>query len=140
MTSLPLFPLNTVLFPGTILPLHVFEERYKQMIGACLEENSRFGVVLIRSGDEVGGPPAEPHDIGTAARISGLERLPDGRMNLLAVGEERFRIVRLSRQEPYLVAEVEPLKDVHELVAKLEDPADRVGALFAANYRPPPFI
>jgi Lon protease-like protein len=56
-------------------------------------------------------------------------------MNLLAVGEERFRIVRLSRQEPYLVAEVEPLKDGHEPVAKLEDPADRVGALFAEYYR-----
>jgi Lon protease-like protein len=64
MSYLPLFPLNTVLFPGTILPLHVFEERYKQMIGACLEENSRFGVVLIRSGEEVGGPPAGPTTSG----------------------------------------------------------------------------
>jgi len=135
MPYLPLFPLNTVLFPSMVLPLHVFEERYKQMIGACLEEGSRFGVVLIRSGEEVGGPPAEPHDIGTAASISGVERMADGRMNLLAVGEERFRIVRLSRQEPYLVGEVEPLKDAHEPVSKLEEPADRVAALFAEYYR-----
>jgi len=56
MSKLPLFPLNTVLFPGMVLPLHVFEDRYKQMIGACLEDDSGFGVVLIRSGEEAARP------------------------------------------------------------------------------------
>jgi Lon protease-like protein len=134
MNNLPLFPLNTVLFPGMMLPLHIFEERYKQMIGACLEDDSRFGVVLIRSGEEVGGP-AEPHDIGTTARITGVEHFADGRMKLLAVGEERFRIVRLSHQEPYLVGEVNEVKDVHEHVFDLEESADRVATLFAEYYR-----
>jgi Lon protease-like protein len=134
MSDLPLFPLNTVLFPGMMLPLHVFEERYKQMIGACLDDDRRFGVVLIRSGEEVGGA-AEPHDVGTIARITGIGRLEEGRMNLLAVGEERFRIVRLNQQEPYLVGDVETVRDVHEHYFDLEEPADRVAALFGEYYR-----
>jgi len=67
--ELPLFPLNTVLFPGATLPLHVFEERYKQMINQCLESRSPFGVLLIRSGNEV-GTPTEPFEVGTTASIA----------------------------------------------------------------------
>jgi len=134
MSKLPLFLLNTVLFPGMVLPLQIFEERYKQMIGACLEEGCRFGVVLIRSGEEVGGP-AEPFEVGTRARIARVERLKDGGMNLLTIGEERFRIVRLGQQEPYLVGDVAEVKDVHEHVFELEEPADKVAALFAEYYR-----
>src|SRR6476469_494249 len=99
---LALFPLNTVLFPGMPLPLHIFEERYKLMIGRCIEENRPFGVVLIRSGPEVGGP-ATPHVVGTTAEISGWKRLEDGRLNLIVMGTERFRIVEVVRQEPYMV-------------------------------------
>jgi len=134
MSDLPLFPLHTVLFPGMMLPLQVFEERYKRMIGACLDDDRRFGVVLIRSGEEVGGG-AEPHDVGTIARITGVGRLEEGRMNLLTVGEERFRIVRLNQQEPFLVGEVDRVRDVHEHFFELEEPADRVAALFAEYYR-----
>jgi Lon protease-like protein len=107
---LALFPLNTVLFPGMPLPLHIFEERYKLMIGRCIEENRPFGVILIRTGPEVGGP-ATPHAVGTTAEISGWKRLEDGRLNLIVMGTERFRIVEVVRQEPYMVAQVTPLHD-----------------------------
>ena len=66
--ELPIFPLGTVLFPGMPLPLHIFEERYKRMIGRCLDGDRAFGVTLLKSGREVGGP-AIPHEVGTIARI-----------------------------------------------------------------------
>ncbi len=104
---LPLFPLNTVLFPSMVLPLHIFEERYKLMINTCLAQDKPFGVVLIYSGTEVGGP-AIPHPVGTVARIANWEWLPDGRMNILTAGERRFRIVEYASSEhPYLVGAVE---------------------------------
>jgi len=76
--QLDLFPLHTVLFPHMRLPLHIFEPRYRVMIRACIDEERPFGVALIRSGEEVGGP-AEPHGVGTTARITSHETLPDGR-------------------------------------------------------------
>lgn len=106
MDILPLFPLQTVLFPGIPLRLHIFEERYKQMIEECLRTRSRFGVVLIRKGREALGPLAEPYDVGCAARIVRAERLDQGRLNLIAMGAERFRIQTLTRDQPYLVGEV----------------------------------
>lgn len=107
---LALFPLNTVLFPGMPLPLHVFEERYKLMIGRCIEEKRPFGVVLIQSGPEVGGP-CVPHGVGTTAHIAAVRKLDDGRMNLIALGQERFQILAVVREEPYLIARVETLVD-----------------------------
>ncbi len=92
------------------LPLHVFEERYKQMIGRCLETNEGFGVVLIREGREVGAP-ADPFAVGTVARIASVERLPDGRMNLVTVGTRRFRCVEHVQVEPYRIARVRWLDD-----------------------------
>lgn len=115
MEKLPLFPLHTVLFPGLPLPLHIFEERYKQMIAHCLAEDSPFGVVLIQQGAEAGGPSV-PYRVGTAARITRLERLEGGRMNLVAVGERRFRIEELSNQEPYLTARVTWLTEEDDAV------------------------
>lgn len=104
---LPLFPLNTVLFPSMVLPLHIFEERYKLMINTCLAQDKPFGVVLIYSGTEVGGP-AIPHPVGTVARIANWEWLPDGRMNILCVGDSRFRIIDYAKPElPYLEGLVE---------------------------------
>jgi Lon protease-like protein len=103
--ELPLFPLGqVVLFPGMVLPLHVFEERYRAMIGTCQVTDGLFGVLLIRSGREVGGP-AETEKVGCTARISRLDRLPDGRMYLLATGESRFRLLdpTILRPEGYLV-------------------------------------
>lgn len=107
MFELPLFPLNTVLFPGTPIQLHIFEPRYKLMIEQCIQNDQPFGVVLIHKGVEAGGPLAEPHPIGCTAQITQVERLDDGRMNILAVGLERFQIVALNRTEPYLTGTVE---------------------------------
>lgn len=110
--ELPLFPLRTVLFPGMPLPLHIFEERYKALVGECLRDRAPFGVVLIKSGAEV-GTPAEPHRVGTSTRITGVERLSEGRFNIETVGQERFRILELRQHQPYLLALVEnyPMAD-----------------------------
>ena len=105
LTELPLFPLNLVLFPGMRLPLHIFEERYKAMIGDCIEREAPFGVVLIREGPEVGGP-AQPHPVGTSARITQVHRLEEGRMNLLALGERRFDLVEVTQDVPHMVGMV----------------------------------
>ena len=115
--QLPLFPLGTILFPGAMLNLHIFEERYRQMIGTCLEQQSPFGVVLIREGDAVmegrpGARPAEPYGIGTVAEISANVRLEDGRFLLTATGRERFRIQYLVQRSPYLIASVVELPEV----------------------------
>ncbi len=112
VVELSLFPLNTVLFPGQVLPLHIFEERYRLMIRRCLAEETSFGVVLIKQGQEV-GETAEPHLIGTMARIVESSHLPDGTMNILTVGTERFRIRHLLYDQPYLRGEVEffPMPD-----------------------------
>lgn len=123
--ELPLFPLNVVLFPGMVLPLHIFEDRYKLMMGTCMVSDQLFGVSLIREGEEVGAP-AVPFELGTIARISRLQRLPDGRMNLLALGEQRFRLLDAPRPTPYLVAQVEtiPLIEAElsdELAAEARD-------------------
>jgi Lon protease-like protein len=104
--ELALFPLNLVLFPGMQLPLHIFEPRYRQMVDVCLRESRPFGVTLIRSGAEVGGP-ADPHPIGTFAMISRAERLSAGRMNIEVVGQERFRIRELHHDQPYLTGTVD---------------------------------
>ena len=101
LSRLPLFPLNTVLFPGQLLPLHIFEPRYRLMIDECLTGGLSFGVVLIREGREV-GEEATPHDVGTTARIEQVNRLDDGRMNLLCLGEARFRLTALRHDRPFL--------------------------------------
>lgn len=103
---LPLFPLHTVLFPGMVLPLHIFEERYKRMIRDCLLEGRDFGVALIREGVEVGGE-AIPYEIGTTAHMTRVEHLDQGRMNIVAVGRRRFRLLKLHHDRPYLTADVE---------------------------------
>lgn len=91
--ELPLFPLNTVLFPGGTLPLKVFEQRYVEMTKLCVRDGSPFGVCLIREGREV-GEPAIPTTIGCTARIAQWDVPHPNLFHLVAVGEQRFRIVR----------------------------------------------
>ncbi len=111
MYELPLFPLNIVLFPGMPLPLQVFEERYVEMVDFCVREKRPFGVVLIRDGVPERGPLAEPHAVGTTAQITQVEKLDDsGRMIIITLGRERFRIHSLRKDKPYLVGRVEALK------------------------------
>ncbi len=106
---LPLFPLNTVLMPGGLLPLHIFEERYRVLVRRCLDAGGTFGVVLILEGEEVGGEPVVA-SVGTEARLLAAQPLPDGRYNILVEGGRRFRVRALSRGQPYLQAEVEWLE------------------------------
>ena len=112
---IPLFPLHTVLFPGGLLPLHVFEERYRLLVS----EGRDFGVVLIRHGREVGpGLGDDVHPVGTVARLRKVEALPDGRYHVLAAGLGRFRVRGLERVRPYLTALVEPLPDDPDIPAR----------------------
>src|SRR5512137_1544687 len=106
--ELPLFPLNTVLFPGQMLPLHIFEDRYRLMIRRCLAEDLPFGVVLIKRGSEVGAE-AEPHEVGTIARILKSSHQSDGTIDIVTVGQERFCIDHLIHDQPYLRGEVKTL-------------------------------
>ena len=108
LIEVPLFPLNTVLFPGQVLPLHIFENRYQLMIRRCLAEDSSFGVVLAQRSPEP-KTGVEPHEIGTMTRIVESSHLPDGTMNIVTVGMDRFRIHRLLHDQPYLRGEVETL-------------------------------
>lgn len=108
---LRLFPLNAVLFPGATLNLHVFEPRYKQMIGECLESGEGFGVVLIREGNETGDPTVEPHQIGTVAEIVDVNQLPFGRYYITTVGRRRFRIRKIVERDPYLTVDVDLLEE-----------------------------
>ena len=107
--EMPLFPLNTVLFPGMPLHLHIFEGRYKTMIKLCVDQSTSFGVVLIDRGSEAFGPLAETHDVGCSARIIEVQTLADERMNIVAIGQERFRTISLDRNKaPYLNGVVQP--------------------------------
>ena len=95
--EIPLFPLHTVLFPGGLLPLRVFEPRYMEMVSTCLRANEPFGVCLIREGREVGAP-AVPHSVGCLARIVQWDMQQLGVLTIVARGERRFRILERSVQ------------------------------------------
>jgi uncharacterized protein len=110
--QLPLFPLHTVLCPGIALPLHIFEERYRELVRYCIETTSPFGVVLIREGQEAGGGTLAFSAIGTTAEIRRAGRYPDGRYDLLVVGTGRFAIEDVTvGEQPYIVAEATLLDD-----------------------------
>lgn len=111
---LPLFPLNTVLFPRAYLPLQIFEERYKHMLRDCLKGDSKFGVVLIKSGSEV-GEPAIPHSTGTMAHIVQVNQVEGGRMFISVAGERRFQIKDITQYRPYVAAQVKLLEDDTEI-------------------------
>ena len=108
MEEIPLFPLNTVLFPGMPLDLHIFEERYKKMVRYCLESEKPFGVVLIKQGREANGPLAVPYDIGCSAKILKVKELDQGKFQLSVMGYERFRILNTHSRESYLTGKIEP--------------------------------
>jgi Lon protease-like protein len=108
--AVPLFPLNTVLFPGAVLPLKIFEERYKAMVGECLEGGHPFGVCLIMDGPEVGGI-AQPYPVGCLADIEKIKRRPGGKLDLVVRGTDRFRVVKELQRQPYWRAEIETLED-----------------------------
>jgi len=128
--TLPLFPLTTVLFPGMRLPLHVFEQRYRQLVRDLLDqaEPRRFGVIAIRKGRETGADGVTAlHEVGCVATVRQVKPLDDGQYDLVAVGTERFRLLALDRSLPYFQGEIESLT---EEVSQAEDGA-RIAALAA---------
>jgi uncharacterized protein len=137
--ELPMFPLGSVLFPFEMLPLHVFEERYRLMIASCLAGDQRFGVVLIARGSEVGGGDVR-HDHGTMATIEVASPTPDGRYGVLARGGARLRVHSWLEDDPYpralvsvdapepsgdlaveIAATLARLRNLRELWAQLEE-------------------
>ncbi|AUY52162.1 LON peptidase substrate-binding domain-containing protein [Streptomyces sp. CB01881] len=141
---LPLFPLNTVLYPGLVLPLNVFEERYRRLLADLLalpeDEPRRFGVLAIKDGREVSpvraddgpagpldglgtatGDPLEAlHHVGCVADVASAQEQPDGRYELLVTGTTRFRLRSVDTAGPYLTGEIEPID---------EEPGEGAGVL-----------
>ena len=105
-TVLPIFPLNTVVFPGQQLPLHIFEPRYLRLVADVVRDQGEFGISLIETGGEVGGG-AVPREVGCAVRITEMQEAPGGRYNVICSGTRRYRIVESLGEAPYLRAEVE---------------------------------
>ncbi len=108
---MPMFPLGSVLFPGAVLPLQVFEERYLTMLDDIAATDNRFGVVLISRGRDTGGDD-ERHNIGTVAEIVRKGVAEDGRVLITAVGRDRFRVVDWAEDRPYPAAEIQSIDDI----------------------------
>ena len=131
MTDLGLFPLPLVLLPSEQLPLHIFEERYKDLIGECLEDDSEFGLVYA---DEAG-----IRDVGTrAAVLEVLTRFEDGRMNIVIEGGERFRLIDLTSGKSFQTGDVTPLHDADdpaeaETVSRAEELFNRLRELTSSD-------
>jgi Lon protease-like protein len=109
---LPLFPLGVVLYPGMLMPLHIFEDRYRQLVRDLLAgpEPRQFGVIAIRKGRETGVDGVHSlYEIGCTATLRRVDRLDDGRFDIIVVGARRFRLLGLGETQPYLQGEVEPL-------------------------------
>ena len=131
MIEIPLFPLRSVLCPGVALPLHIFEERYRLMINRCIERGEPFGVVLLREGSEVGPLKGQVAAVGTTAAIRRAGAYPDGRLDILTVGQQRFRLEGVDNvSEPYLVGQVSLLDEPTGPEEEATDRAQRVGQRF----------
>jgi Lon protease-like protein len=137
---LDLFPLNTVLLPGATLRLHIFEDRYKEMIGRCIQHEMPFGVVLDRSGKEV-GDGLDPANVGTAAVIRKVTKLTAGRLYIIAQGTRRFKVDRVVGTIPFWRAEISYLEEIDgpsDSAARLRETAidrfkDYLSALLAIS-------
>jgi Lon protease-like protein len=130
-TEIPIFPLRSVLCPGVALPLHIFEERYRLLVARCLELDQPFGVVLVREGRDVGPLTGRIAAVGTTAVIRRAGRYPDGRMDILTVGQQRFHLDEVdSGSEPYLVGRVSVLDEPVGGLGLAQEQADRVGKRF----------
>ena len=113
MPEMPMFPLSTVLLPGQLLPLHIFEPRYQQMLASCLQGSAEFGVVLIERGHEVGGGDVRT-EIGTVARIVRADQLTPGHWAVISTGTRRLRVRTWLPDDPWPRADIEDLIDEDE--------------------------
>ncbi len=134
MGEMPLFPLDIVLFPGMKISLHIFEERYKEMLTRCLDENRLFGVILLRSDQPPTRNPrrVKTFRVGCSARITHVEQLAEGKMDVEIEGVERFRLIEQHEVESYRTGIVESLGDTVPVGAETEvtaDLGDEVGNL-----------
>lgn len=121
VSEVPLFPLPVVLFPGMKMSLHIFEERYKEMVERCLAGSRTFGIVLVRSDSAAKSPhKVKTHCVGCYARIEHAERLAGGEFNLEIEGMERFRVIEQHEVESYRTGIVEPMDDREAVGAKSE--------------------
>lgn len=144
MKDVPLFPLNTVLFPGGRLPLRIFEQRYMDMAKTCLREGTPFGVCLIREGKEVGAP-ATPVEVGCLARIGAWDMPQLGMLHVTALGERRFRVLERRVQSDglalasvqFLAEDIDAPVPEHcaNCVRLLERVIEQQGALFEPPHR-----
>jgi len=132
--EIPLFPLPLVLFPQVVVPLHIFEERYRLMINRCIEESSAFGIVLIPPGTAAESE-STIRRVGVTARVIQFDRIEDGRINIMAAGETRFRILEFTAGEPYWTANVEFFEDDHERDEDLQDSYNDVVRLYREIHR-----
>ena len=106
LDKLPIFPLQVVLYPGEVLPLHIFEDRFKDLIGDCIEQDVPFGIVLFREG--------KMEEMGCTARVSKVtEEFEDGKKDIIVTGEERFRVSKVFRVHSYPTADIEMVRDEH---------------------------
>jgi len=134
MPEIPLFPLPLVMFPDVVVPLHIFEERYRSMINRCIEESSAFGIVLIPPGTAAESESTIGRT-GVTARIVQFERLEDGRLNIMSAGEKRFRILQFTGNDPCWTADVEFFEDVVESGEELQESIDDVVRLYRELHR-----
>jgi Lon protease-like protein len=105
---LPIFPLpNVLLFPNMVVPLHIFEDRYKRMVSDCLRGDRLLGLFLLQPGWDAEGATATPYDVGGMGRITRAARYPNGSMDILLSGLARVHVQRYVQQKPYLIAEIE---------------------------------
>ena len=114
LRTLPLFPLDMVMFPGAVASLQIFEPRYREMLRDCMDGDRRFGIVLIKNGTDT-SKSVETYEIGTTVLITEFGAPRRGAIPISVTGEQRFRIGEESRVRPYLTAEVELIE---------EDPSD----------------
>lgn len=129
LDHLALFPLPVVLFPGTTLPLHIFEPRYRQLLADCVEHEERFGIVRLAEGEAE--LDIASGTVGCVADIVNSETLSDGRSNIVVRGAERFAFVSLvDSPHPYHVASAEPFEDEFEIGIELDALAERVRDVF----------
>jgi Lon protease-like protein len=128
--ALPIFPLPLVLFPGAPQLLHIFEPRYRQMLTDCMEGDGRFGLSWVEEGSG-SDPEPEPGAVGCIAHVRASTPLPDGRSNILAVGEDRYVLLQyLNSDRPYRMAQVETFEDDPDGDSATGELRDRVAGLF----------
>jgi Lon protease-like protein len=128
---LPIFPLpNVLLLPNMVVPLHIFEDRYKRMVNDCLQGDRLLGLFLLQPGWDAEGATPTPYDVGGMGRITRAARYPNGTMDILLSGLARVHVLRYVQQKPYLIAEIEMWPDETDDSEGLEALTRRMVGLF----------